>query len=107
MDGVINVDQIVAVAREHSDNQHIVRRDDLTLGLVRVRPHDELPVHTHAAEHQLDNDMEGEGFVRLDEEEFALRPGIVVTIPPGVAHGGRNPFDMPLRYLDMLIVWKK
>lgn len=107
MDGVINVDQIVAVAREHSDNKHIVRRDDLKLGLVSVRPHDELPVHTHATEDQLYYVLEGEGYVRLDDEEFALRPGIAVTIPPGVAHGVRNPSDIPLRYLDVLIVWKK
>jgi mannose-6-phosphate isomerase-like protein (cupin superfamily) len=107
MDGVINVDQIVAVAREHSDNKHIVRRDDLRLGLVSVRPHDALAVHTHATEDQLYYVLEGEGYVRLGDEEFALRPGIAVTIPPGVAHGVRNPSDVPLRYLDMFIVWKK
>jgi len=30
-----------------------------------------------------------------------------VTIPPGVAHGVRNPTDRPLNYLDIFINWKK
>jgi mannose-6-phosphate isomerase-like protein (cupin superfamily) len=107
MDYVIDVNRIEAVARDHSDNKHIVRREDLKLGLISVRPHEELPVHSHEIEDQLYYVLEGEGIVRLGNEEFPLRPGIAVTIPPGVAHGVRNPTDRPLNYLDIFINWKR
>jgi hypothetical protein len=46
MDFVIDVEALAGVAREHSDNK-------LKVGLVRVRPHDALAVHTHDHEDQL------------------------------------------------------
>ena len=107
MDFVIDVEALEAVAREHSDNKHIVRRDNLKMGLISVRPHDALPVHTHDHEDQLDYVREGKGTIRMNDQEFDLRPGTAVTIPPGVAHGVRNEGDRPLRYLDIFIQWKK
>ena len=107
MDFVIDVEALEAVAKEHSDNKHIVRRDNLKMGLISVRPHDALPVHMHADEDQLYYILEGAGTIRMNDEEFDLRPGKAVTIPPGVAHGVRNESDLPLRYLDIFIQWKK
>jgi quercetin dioxygenase-like cupin family protein len=43
----------------------------------------------------------------MNDQEFELWPGKAVTIPPGIAHGVRNDSDMPLRYLDIFIQWKK
>jgi mannose-6-phosphate isomerase-like protein (cupin superfamily) len=106
MDFVIDVEAIQAISKEHSDNKHIIRRDDLKMGLVSVRPHDVLPIHTHDHEDQLYYVLEGEGTIRMDDQEFELAPGKAVTIPPGVAHGVRNTSDKPLRYLDILIRWK-
>ncbi len=107
MEYVINVSQIPAVAREHSDNKHIVRRDDLKVGLISVRPHDELPIHSHEREDQFYYVVEGEGIMRIADQDLALRPGFAVVIPPGVAHGVRNPNDVPLRYLDVFVNWKQ
>ena len=107
MDFIIDVEALEAVAKEHSDNKHIVRRDNLKMGLISVRPHDALPVHTHADEDQLYYILEGEGTIRMNDQEFDLKPGNAVTIPPGVAHGVRNESDLPLRYLDIFIQWKK
>lgn len=107
MDFVVDVNAIEAVAREHSDNKHIVRRDNLKMGLISVRPHEELPVHIHDHEDQLYYVLEGEGQVRMNDQEFDLRPGVAVAIRPGVAHGVRNPGDEPLRYLDIFIDWTK
>ncbi|HLC04513.1 MAG TPA: dimethylsulfonioproprionate lyase family protein [Anaerolineales bacterium] len=106
MDFVIDVEALEAVAREHSDNKHIIRRDDLKMGLISVRPHDGLPIHTHDHEDQLYYVLEGEGTIRMNDREFELGPGKAVTIPPGVAHGVRNESDKPLRYLDIFIHWK-
>lgn len=106
MDFVIDVD-VEAVAREHSDNKHIIRRDDLKMGLISVRPHNALSALTHDHEDQLHYALEGQGTIRMNDQEFELRPGNAVTIPPGVAHGVRNESDRPLRYLDTFIHWKK
>lgn len=107
MENLIDVSQLEAIPREHSDNKHIVRRDDLKVGLISIRPHDELPVHSHEREDQFYYTLEGEGIVRLGDQDFPLQPGIAVMIPPGVPHGVRNPGDVPLRYLDVFINWKK
>jgi mannose-6-phosphate isomerase-like protein (cupin superfamily) len=107
MDYVIHVEAIETVAREHSDNKHIIRREDLKMSLVSVRPHDALPVHTHDREDQLYYVLEGEGTIRMGDQDFELRPGEAVTIPPGIAHGVRNESDTPLRYLDIFIDWGK
>jgi len=107
MDCVVDVSQIEPVAREHSDNKHILRRDNLKVGLISVRPHDELPLHSHEHEDQFYYVLEGEGVVHLGERDFPLKPGIAVTIPPGVPHAVRNPNDSPLRYLDVFVNWKQ
>lgn len=107
MEYVIDVSQLEAVSRDHSDNKHIVRRDDLKVGFISVRPHDGLPVHSHEHEDQFYYVLEGEGVVHLGEQDFPLKPGVAVMIPPGVSHGVRNPNDVPLRYLDVFVNWKK
>ena len=107
MDFVIDVNAIEAVARDHSDNKHIVRRDNLKMGLVSVRPHAALPVHTHVREDQLYYVLDGEGTIVMNDQTFELKPGRAVAIPPGVAHGVRNESDRPLRYLDIFIDWAK
>jgi mannose-6-phosphate isomerase-like protein (cupin superfamily) len=107
MEYVIDVESIKAVAREHSDNKHIIRRDDLKVGLISVRPHEHLPVHTHDHEEQLYYVLEGEGKIHMGDQEFALSPGKAVLIPPGIAHGVSNPNAVPLRYIDLFINWKR
>lgn len=107
MEEVVDVASIEALAREHSDNKHIFRREDLKLGLISVRPLSELPAHTHDRQEQIYYVLEGEGNLRLDDREFALRPGTAVRIAPGVVHGVSNPNDKPLRYLDIFIDWKR
>jgi mannose-6-phosphate isomerase-like protein (cupin superfamily) len=107
MDAVVDVEAIQAVAKEHSDNKHIFRREDLKLGLISLRPHDELAAHAHDREEQLYYVLEGEGTIRMDDREFALKPGTAVRIAPGVVHGVSNPNDDPLRYLDFFINWNR
>lgn len=107
MDAVVDVTSIEAVPREHSDNKHIFRREDLKIGLISVRPHDELPAHVHDRQEQFYYVLEGEGSIHMDDRELALKPGTAVRIAPGVVHGVSNPNDRPLRYLDIFIDWKK
>jgi mannose-6-phosphate isomerase-like protein (cupin superfamily) len=107
MEYVIDTGQLVPVPRDHSDNTHVVRREDLKVGLISVRPHDELPVHSHEHEDQFYYVLEGEGIVHWGGQDYPMKPGVAVMIPPGVPHGVRNPNDAPLRYLDVFIHWQK
>jgi mannose-6-phosphate isomerase-like protein (cupin superfamily) len=105
MDLIVDANAVEAVAREHSDNKHLVRREALKIGLISVRPNEELPVHSHQKEEQFYYVLDGEGFLRLGEGEHPLRPGLAVSIPPGTVHGIRNPGPRALRFLDFFIDW--
>lgn len=100
---VIDVDRLEAKAGEHSDNKHIVRREDLKFSLVSVRPNEEIPVHHHETEEQFYYILEGEGLLSLGDEVYQLQPGIAVAIPPRLPHGVRNPNATHLRYLDFFV----
>lgn len=100
---VVDVQTLEARPREHSDNKHIVRRDDLKISLVSVRPGEELPVHQHDAEEQFYYILSGEGILSLGDEVCDLRAGMVVAIPPRVPHGVENPGPTRLEYLDFFV----
>ena len=105
MPSIIDVDALETISKEHSDNKRVLRRDDLKLSLVSVRPRNSIPVHSHQVEDQVYYVLEGKGTITLDGEPFDLYPGVSVEISPGVAHGVSNPFDTPLRYLDVFVDW--
>jgi quercetin dioxygenase-like cupin family protein len=105
MDLIVDANTLEAVAREHSDNKHLLRRESLKIGLISVRPNEALPVHSHPKEEQFYYVLEGEGVLRLGENEHPLRPGLAVSIPPGIAHGVRNTGPRALRFLDIFIDW--
>ncbi len=48
MDLIVDTNILEAVAREHSDNKHIIGRDALKIGLIRFRPNEALPIHVRA-----------------------------------------------------------
>lgn len=100
---VIDVGLLEAKAREHSDNKHIVRRDDLKISVVSVRPGEEIHTHLHEGGEQFYYVLEGEGVLSLGDEVHQLRPGMAVVIPPHLAHGVQNPSTTPLQYLDFFI----
>jgi uncharacterized cupin superfamily protein len=60
------------------------------------------PFHFHLANHEALFVLEGEGVLRLGEEEHPLRPGDYVAFPPGPpAHQVINRSQAPLRYLGL------
>lgn len=46
--------------------------------------------HFHKRSTELYYVLDGEGHVRLDDEEYEVRKGSIVHIPPGVVHGARG-----------------
>lgn len=100
---IIDVSPLEAKPREHSDNKYIVRRNDLKISLVSVRPGEEIPVHLHEGEEQFYYVLEEEGLLSLGDEVYQLRPGIAVVIPSQLPHGVSNSNVTSLRYLDFFV----
>ncbi len=67
---------------------------NLDIALVRVRPGQEIPVHTHENEDQAYIVLEGRGILRLGGEEQELSEKMIVHIPPHTKHSVRNPDDV-------------
>jgi len=59
------------------------------------------PMHAHTGNEEAFFVLEGEGVLRLPDQEVAVRAGDYVALPPGPehAHQMRNEGDGPLRYL--------
>jgi mannose-6-phosphate isomerase-like protein (cupin superfamily) len=57
------------------------------------------PLHTHDIETETTFVQAGEGSITLGEEVVKLRPGMGVTIPPGLEHSLRSEGDIPLELI--------
>ena len=55
--------------------------------------------HRHLATEEFYYVIEGEGLMRVDDEEATVGPGDAILIPPGAAHTLRNTGGGPLRIL--------
>ena len=61
-----------------------------------------VPPHTHYAEETVFY-IEGKGLARVSEKEVAVRPGMMLVIPPGTVHSSIREGTEPLRYLAFFI----
>jgi len=66
---------------------------NLDVALVRVKPGQTIPPHTHENEDQAYIVLEGKGILRLGGEEQELSEQMIVHIPPHTEHSVRNPDD--------------
>ncbi len=64
--------------------------------IAQVAPGGGIPRHVHEAESETAYVLSGRGKLITDKGEFLLKPGVMVTIPPGLAHGVVNDSDEPL-----------
>ena len=55
--------------------------------------------HYHALAEEFYYVIEGEGLMRIDEDERAVAPGDAILIPSGAVHTLKNTGDGPLRIL--------
>ena len=61
--------------------------------LLGFLPEQELPVHTHAHEHEVFDILQGQGTMYLAGEAIELKAGDTVFVPAGVQHGFKNTSD--------------
>jgi quercetin dioxygenase-like cupin family protein len=68
-----------------------------------VQPGGRTPLHKHEWEHEV-YVLEGEGFVRDEDQEYVIRPGDAVFVPPNQLHQFRSAESSHLRFLCMIPV---
>jgi quercetin dioxygenase-like cupin family protein len=66
---------------------------------LRVRPGGFVPPHVHASQWERFEGVSGELHFRLGLRQRILRPGDVLVVPPGRAHGLRNASDEVAHFL--------
>jgi mannose-6-phosphate isomerase-like protein (cupin superfamily) len=65
----------------------LVTQDGMTLGVQAGN----VPKHYHANANEIQYILEGTGTIWLGEKEVQIKPGDLVIIPKGTAHGGTKP----------------
>jgi len=68
-----------------------------------VEPGGYTPLHKHGWEHEV-YVLEGEGSVRHEDQEHAIRAGDAILIPPNRLHQFRNTESACLKFLCMIPV---
>ena len=66
-----------------------------------VQPGGHTPLHKHDWEHEV-YVLEGEGFVRGEDQEYSIRPGDAIFVPPNQLHQFRSSGTSHLRFLCMV-----
>lgn len=74
-----------------SSTRIFTRDDGVAMGLHVVRI-TEAECHYHTRTTEIYHILEGEGTLRVGNEEHALRPGLTIYVPAGQQHGGDGDF---------------
>ncbi len=69
--------------------------------IFRIKPGGRIPIHTHWYYHEI-YCLEGEGRVKVGDEEFILRAGMVAYVPPDVPHSYENTGEKDWVFLCMI-----
>ncbi len=74
---------------------------NFAMRMFEVSPDGHTPKHSHAHEHEVFV-LKGEGTVLCGDTEHALRPGVVVFVPPQEVHRFSNTSTTTLKLLCMV-----
>lgn len=74
----------------------------LCMAHVSIKPGRQHPPHYHAEGPQTLYVLEGQGVIRIAEQDHELRPGAVVIIPANAPHFSTNTGATPLSYVQVL-----
>jgi quercetin dioxygenase-like cupin family protein len=74
-----------------SSRRVFTRHDGVTVGLHVVHI-TEAECHYHTRTTEIYHILEGEGALRVGEEDYALAPGVTIYVPAGSEHGGEGDF---------------
>ena len=71
----------------------LVAQDGMTLGVQAGN----VPKHMHLGANEMQYILEGTGTIWLGDKEVQVKPGDLVIIPKGTAHGGTKPDGRPFK----------
>src|SRR6201987_5249818 len=74
-------------------NKTFVAVDGATISIQDGSP----PKHLHANANEIQYILEGKGTIWLGDKEVQVKPGDLVVIPKGTAHGGTKPEGPPIK----------
>jgi quercetin dioxygenase-like cupin family protein len=74
--------------------------DQVTMHSLVIQPGERFANHVHPESVDLITVVTGEGVLISDGEEYPIREGDVIYVPPGVDHGMRNDGTEPLVSVD-------
>lgn len=94
MDGAVGCRIRCLIGQEDGAPRFSMRQFEVAVG-------GNTPRHTHPYEHEVFV-LEGSGTVLQGDQEFPLRPGTVVYVPPGLVHQFRNTGTGPLKFLCLI-----
>jgi mannose-6-phosphate isomerase-like protein (cupin superfamily) len=75
------------------------RNRNQSLAEATIAPGQTTALHRHLASEELYHIASGDGRMRLGSEEFNVRSGDTICVPPGTAHRITNTGTQPLRIL--------
>jgi mannose-6-phosphate isomerase-like protein (cupin superfamily) len=87
------------VTKDGSIIRELMRSGVQSLAEAIVPPGQTTYFHKHIKTEEFYHIMGGEGLMRLGEEEFAVKAGDTVRIPPGTPHRIKNTADGELKIL--------
>ena len=70
-----------------------------TLAEARLAPGECATAHRHLKTEEIYFILEGQGIMRVGEDEASVGPGDAIAIPPGAEHHIRNTGNITLRFL--------
>ena len=91
--GEMEGDKISAVNTGGMRNKVLGVADGMTISIQDGSP----PKHLHANANEIQFILEGTGTIWLGDKEVQVKPGDLVIIPKGTAHGGTKPDGRPFK----------
>lgn len=87
------------VTKDGSIIREMMRGSEQSLAEAIVPPGETTHRHRHPRSEEFYHITAGEGLMRLGEDEFAVKRGDTVSIPPGTPHQITNTGDVDLKIL--------
>src|ERR1700694_3528039 len=91
--GELEGDALSPAAANGMRNKQFVAVDGATIAIQDGNP----PKHLHPNANEIQYILEGTGTIWLGDKEVKVKPGDLVVIPKGTAHGGTKPDGRPLK----------
>lgn len=86
----------------NDDNVSVVKIEDTqAAGSFLIQVRDQVPPHYHESHTEHVYIIEGRGIMLLNDRLIEIKPGNIITLPPGTVHAVKRKGDVPLKVLSV------